>query len=983
MNSVARSGVFAPRRLGRSHVPRLKLVSSISLHLERDGFLAMCCEPGMGCKTLVCDVAASLEARGFSTACAVIDVEFVEASLRSARRTAKALIAGCARKNGSYALDSSDETFLAIECPGLLDDCYLARVCSIVTLALASGCWVLLLLHPDAEYILEILPACHVMRSDELCVGMDEFPLWVGLLGSFDERTVACATHGIPLLMASLGSAGVGADGLPYGPSWDRSVCGIVEEALRPSLIYEELCMRGAMLALESGSFEDLEALGLRVTRDLIADTARSAPIFGISSGLSHFSVVPCGEDCLVRLAIRLAPGSPRFWGAVAMLLAERGDLTRAGAVASASGSESALRDLALTYPVELIDAGLVRLVDEAVKPHKGLGPAFDLARRALVLVGTKGWARAAWQETAQDAEEGGGEEGPPESSRRLLTRLQVELLSACRRASSGEAAEILAAGSAEEALVREAEASGSRVAQAIAAHLQALALWLSGSSLEAFRTLMLARELRGQRPGVPSVFSALLQLDFEALRCLVGDPSSAAEQTGLACAEAVLERGGLPALGDGARLRREMAYAMAGEGWGFTDLGRVMGRQGDVGETAELAVLHLVASLSDAADGSFQQANVHAWEAFRRAAENGMDDIACLATMAERIALDGLGEGHRAAALVHEGVEGIASDVQALVSLHASLGRSGKRETGELTEQMRRVSPRVGLAALAAFVVRADRVRGAMLARALPGAWRVRLDSDAPQEGMGTRPRALPAPRESRASQTVIPPLEVCVLGGLTLTMGERRITEKGWRRKTARSLMALLALTPGHVVTRFEAIEFLWPEADYDRGRENLYSTLSSLRQTIGQVSGEASYLITEMGQIWLDETLVTCDVDGFEELARSVVGGSLRDDEVVAACLRMDGAFRGGACAPPVDPHGRLRARCDELMRRYVDVLLVGAEAALRLRDVRQAVWFAESASAAASTREDVVACLARARGAVDDAKRGPAPEPSDDL
>ena len=739
MNSVARSGVFAPRMLGRSHVPRFKLVSGISLHLERDGFLAMCCEPGMGCKTLVCDVAASLEARGFSTACAVIDVEFVEASLRSARRTAKALIAGCARPKGSYALDSSDETFLAIECPGLLDDRYLVRVCSIVTLALASGCWVLLLLHPDAEYILEILPACHVMRSDELCVGMDEFPLWVGLLGSFDERTAACATHGIPLLMASLGSAGVGADGHPYGPSWDRSVCGIVEEALRPSLIYEELCMRGAMLA----------------------------------------------------------------------------------------------------------------------------------------------------------------------------------------------------------------------------------------------------RELRGQRPGVPSVFSALLQLDFEALRCLVGDPSSAAEQTGLACAEAVLERGGLPALGDGARLRREMAYAMAGEGWGFTDLGRVMGRQGDVGETAELAVLHLVASLSDAADGSFQQANVHAWEAFRRAAENGMDDIACLATMAERIALDGLGEGHRAAALVHEGVEGIASDVQALVSLHASLGRSGKRETGELTEQMRRVSPRVGLAALAAFVVRADRIRGAMLARALPGAWRVRLDSDAPQEGMGTRPRALPAPRESRASQTVIPPLEVCVLGGLTLTRGERRITEKGWRRKTARSLMALLALTPGHVVTRFEAIEFLWPEADYDRGRENLYSTLSSLRQTIGQVSGEASYLITEMGQIWLDETLVTCDVDGFEELARSVVGGSLRDDEVVAACLRMDGAFRGGACAPPVDPHGRLRARCDELMRRYVDVLLVGAEAALRLRDVRQAIWFAESASAAASTREDVVACLARALGAVDDAKRGPAPEPSDDL
>lgn len=207
--------------------------------------------------------------------------------------------------------------------------------------------------------------------------------------------------------------------------------------------------------------------------------------------------------------------------------------------------------------------------------------------------------------------------------------------------------------------------------------------------------------------------------------------------------------------------------------------------------------------------------------------------------------------------------------------------------------------------------------------------------------------------------------------MGGLSLALGERRITEKGWRRNSSKSLMALLALTPGHLVTRFEAIEFLWPEADYDRGRESLYSTLSSLRRTIGQVPGGASYLISEMGQIWLDDALVTCDVDGFEGLARSVVGGRLRDDEVVASCLKLEATFRGGACVPSGDPHGRLRARCDELARRYVDVLLIGAEAALRLRDVRQAVWFAESASASASAREDVVACLARALGAAEEA------------
>lgn len=982
---------------GLPRVLRPSLIDRLCNRLDSNGLLLLSLELGMRGSSVLNDVAARLETAGRPVRSFHINSDSPEPSIRYVRRAARVFLSDCAEGSSpALLLDASN----------LIDDAALIRLASLVELAREQSACVLAAIHPDAEHVVEVLPACRVLHSCDFALEPEEYQLW-GISGDgWDVGSIKGATHGIPLLMDALASLSP-CHGIPLHSSvWSKALRMLMGDALRSSLIDEELLLRATMLALGEGGIADLRSLGVRSTRELMVDVGRSAPIFGVDSSGCRFEVVSFDVELLGEILPSAGCGSPTLWSGVCRLLAERGDFVRAGVIARSVGGSGALRDLVLAYPVELVDAGLVGLVDEAVRPHKGMGPAFDLARQTLSLVGAGDWGKVV--RTASPARHGRVRKGvddvdvcqavdashPVESARRTLTRLQVKLLRACRDASSGAAGEILASGSREEGLIEAARSSSSRVTRAIAAHLQVLALWLSGSALEAFRVLLLAHDLREQADGSPSVFSALLQLDFEALRCLVGDPDSDAERVALSRAMAMLDRGGLPAIVDSSFARCDMALAMTGGTPELDGMGRVMARRGDAGEVAELALMHLVTSLTDASKGSFHQANVHAWEAFRRAGEAGMDNVASLATMAERIALDGLGEGHRAAGLVHDGLEGIAADVQALVRLHASLGRAGAEATDSVAAEMRRVSPRVELAALAGLVVRADRVRGALLARALPGAWRARLDvgsAPPPRDrhaagASGARPtRALPAPGkvgagggDGRAYGTgrvqeapTVPRLEVCVMGGLSLALGERRITEQGWRRSSSKSLMALLALTPGHLVTRFEAIEFLWPEADYDRGRESLYSTLSSLRRTIGQVPGGASYLISEMGQIWLDDALVTCDVDGFEGLARSVVGGRLRDDEVVASCLKLEATFRGGACVPSGDPHGRLRARCDELARRYVDVLLIGAEAALRLRDVRQAVWFAESASASASAREDVVACLARALGAAEEA------------
>ena len=182
-------------------------------------------------------------------------------------------------------------------------------------------------------------------------------------------------------------------------------------------------------------------------------------------------------------------------------------------------------------------------------------------------------------------------------------------------------------------------------------------------------------------------------------------------------------------------------------------------------------------------------------------------------------------------------------------------------------------------------------------------------------------------------------------------MSLGDECIPEASWRRRQAKVLLAMLALTPGHLMQRHEIIAALWPDVDLARGREYLYTVLSSLRSSIGQTPVSNQYVLGEMGQIRLDPALVSCDVDEFESMVRRISSRDASDDEVVSLCVALEGLYSGGSFVPATDALGCFRRRHDELAQRYRDAMLAGAEAASRLRDARQAAWFTQVAKAVA--------------------------------
>ena len=113
---------------------------------------------------------------------------------------------------------------------------------------------------------------------------------------------------------------------------------------------------------------------------------------------------------------------------------------------------------------------------------------------------------------------------------------------------------------------------------------------------------------------------------------------------------------------------------------------------------------------------------------------------------------------------------------------------------------------------------------------------------------------------------------LRIGLLGGFTVSVGERKVDARAWRLRKAANLMKLLALAPGHRLHRERAMDLLWPESSKKAASNNLRQTLHVARKTLYtdpeiasgylSVSGE-QLVLCPLGQLWVD-------VDAFEEAA-----------------------------------------------------------------------------------------------------------------
>jgi predicted ATPase/DNA-binding SARP family transcriptional activator len=114
---------------------------------------------------------------------------------------------------------------------------------------------------------------------------------------------------------------------------------------------------------------------------------------------------------------------------------------------------------------------------------------------------------------------------------------------------------------------------------------------------------------------------------------------------------------------------------------------------------------------------------------------------------------------------------------------------------------------------------------------------------------------------------------LEVRLLGGFRVAVGDQGVHEAVWRQKRAAAVVKLLALDPTHRIHREQLIDALWPALEPAAAANNLRVALHHARQGLQAAGATPGVFLTRDGDVislGLPE-LVRVDVDGFEAALR----------------------------------------------------------------------------------------------------------------
>lgn len=132
-------------------------------------------------------------------------------------------------------------------------------------------------------------------------------------------------------------------------------------------------------------------------------------------------------------------------------------------------------------------------------------------------------------------------------------------------------------------------------------------------------------------------------------------------------------------------------------------------------------------------------------------------------------------------------------------------------------------------------------------------------------------------------STHTVPPLLRMHLFGGFRVTRDSGSPLAERWPRPSARALVKLLAVSPGHSLHREQAMEICWPDADPQAATGSLRVALHAARRAIEPElapRSSSSYLIGEGTLLRLDPQTVVIDADEAEALAeRALTGGGTK--------------------------------------------------------------------------------------------------------
>jgi DNA-binding SARP family transcriptional activator len=154
----------------------------------------------------------------------------------------------------------------------------------------------------------------------------------------------------------------------------------------------------------------------------------------------------------------------------------------------------------------------------------------------------------------------------------------------------------------------------------------------------------------------------------------------------------------------------------------------------------------------------------------------------------------------------------------------------------------------------------------------------------------------------------------QVDLLGRFRVVVAGREVSGDAWRNRRAADLVKLLALAPGHRLSRDRVMAALWPELGGAAAGANLRKAVHFARRAMG--SDRAIATTSEL-VLW-PEGRLEVDVDKFDDAA-----GSALATEDTEAAVRAAGLYRGELL-----PTDRYEAWTEEprerLVQRYGRVL-----------------------------------------------------------
>lgn len=797
------------------------------------------------------------------------------------------------------------------------------------------GAFVIISINPEASQLLDLLPECQILGSKDLLVrSIADAPK--------DARAsiIDGFSYGIPDLVSALDSLSEDdllSESLPhaYGDALARQV-GI---ALRRTLADGELSARLCMLLLGSGTLADMALVFDEPPHEAVVRIDAVAPFFRIDLARGSFTTLLTDSSLeipslLPQLAATCAM-FPNIVAACLRVLLERGAFSRAMRLFSLPGSSGAYEH-ALRFGPSLLDVGGSAVLSSALDALP-FSPDASSRLRAMTLA----TSALAGEEVGDFA----GSSGLEDTGGR-----EALLFVDARRLLQGN-----------EALVGYSGDEWSELGRRLLVHIESVQLMVQGKPGAAMR--LLVANPCGAR--IDTASSALLCLDFEAARLLLGE-SGGIDVERLGRAFALLESPPFRGLEGYARCVRALRAVLSPEG----DVRRVelaLSQSERDGDLLVQAVALVAGCVVDLRCGAYPRAGVRSALASVVAARASLDYLVRLARLFGDIARALMGDvpeedvpRERRDEL--EEIRALAlAVVRADCDARSAEDVLGARVPGDSIWLLLVLSESMG-----AFSGLFEKVMPTSWRCALLAARQGRCPSGAAASGARAAGR-LPASHvfgESEAMRGTAP-IRVTLLGEFSITVHGIKILDGRVGHRHAQSMLTYLLLQRRATARRQQIISQIWPECDYVVGSNRVYQATSALRAAIAEIDHTLDPFVLGRStkSISVDMSMVSCDVEEMRACAREAVDGE--DDAAVLQMARqVERLYAGDLYSPPADHSGFVALRREELRTLYVDAMVAGADAALRLERKRTASRFAANALAVDDMREDAVIALATA-------------------